>query len=112
MIFVWTGKGGWIPGSLILGVCLMMGVEKLFPSLGSRTWLVTLIPALSGLFCVGLGLHGRFSPARWVLDPATGRERFRRPVHSAYWVRAEYWGLLFLGLAIWLQHSLPPKVGS
>ena len=108
MIFVWTGKGGWIPGSLILSLCLMMGVDKWVLAPGPRIWPGTLAIALAGLFCVGLGLYARFSPARAVRDPATGRERFVRPSHSAYWIRAEYWGLLYLVLATWLQRIVPP----
>jgi hypothetical protein len=111
MIFVWTGQGGWIPGSLIVSLILMMGVDKWLLAPGQRIWPVTMAFALAGLFCVGLGLHGRFSPARNVRDPATGRVRFKRPSHSAYWIRAEYWGLLYLGLASWLQ-TLPPPVGT
>jgi len=106
MIFVWRGRGGWIPISLILGICLMMGFDQWLLAPPLRFWPFTMGIALAGLFCVGLGLHARFSPARWVLDPATGCERFVRPCHSAYWIRAEYWGLIFLALAAWVQ-ALP-----
>lgn len=103
MIFIWTGRGGWIPGSLILSVCLAIGADRYLLAPGPRIWPITLSIALAGLFCVGLGLHGRFSPARLTRNPATGCERFQRPSHTAYWIRAEYWGLLFLVLATWLQ---------
>ena len=105
MIFVWKGRGGWIPGSLILSICFMMGIDQWLLRT-PRFWPFTMSIALAGLFCVGLGLHARFSPARWVYDPKTGCERFKRPCHSAYWIRAEYWGLMYLGLAAWLQ-TLP-----
>lgn len=108
MIFVWTGKGWWIPSSLMISIVLMMGVDQYLLAPGRRIWPVTMAGVLAGLFCVGLGLHARFSPARLVRDPATGRERFKRPSHSAYWIRAEYWGLLFLALATWLQAMPPP----
>jgi hypothetical protein len=105
MIFIWTGQGGWIPGSLILCLCVTTAIDR---------WLLapsgigfTLPIAVAGLFCVGLGLHARCSPARLVRNSATGCELFMRPKHSAYWIRAEYWGLLYLGLAVWLQSILP-----
>jgi hypothetical protein len=103
MIFVSTGQGGWIPGSLILSICLMMGLDQWLLAPPLRFWPFTMSIALAGLFRVGLGLHGRFSPASWVRDTATGCERFKRPSHTAYWIRAEYWGLIYLGLATWLQ---------
>ena len=104
MFFIWTGQGGWIPGSLILGLCLWGGMKWLLTS-DPPFWSLTLVVAVAGLFCVGMGMHARFSPARLVFDPATGRERFKRPSHSAYWIRAEYWGLLYLGLAAWMQSA-------
>src|SRR5260221_11932831 len=103
MIFIWTGQGGWIPGSLILGLCLWGCVYTWLITSHPPVWSWTLAFALAGLFCVGLGMHARFSPARLVRDPATGCERFKRPGHTAYGIRAEYWGLLYLGLAVWMQ---------
>ena len=105
MIFVSTGQGGWIPGSLILGLCLWGGWNWVLNA-DPPIWSFTLILVLAGLFCIGLGMHARFSPARWVRDPATGCEWFRRPSHSAYWIRAEYWGLAYLGIAAWM--ATPP----
>ena len=115
MIFIWTGRGWSIPGSLILGLCLWFCMYNCLLASEPPLWSMTLVFALSGLFCVGLGMHARFSPARLVRDPATGIERFKRPSHSAYWIRAEYWGLLYLGLATWMQtvlHATPPYAGN
>ena len=99
MIFVWTGRGWLIPCSLMVSIGLLV-----IPAPPGRFWPLTMAFALAGLFCVGLGLHGRFRPARWVRRPSTGCERFQRPRHTAYWIRAEYWGLIYLLFAIWLQY--------
>ena len=70
-------------------------------------WPFTLGLAISGLCSVALGLHARFSAPRLIVERQTGREFIGRPVHTLFWIRAEYWGVLFLGLAICLQ-SLGP----
>jgi len=102
LLFFWvtSGRGRWIPISLILALLLMMGVDHYLLPPGDRIWPAGVGLALSGAFCVALGLHGRFSPPRLILERQTGRELIRRPVHSLYWIRAEYWGIVFLGLGI------------
>jgi hypothetical protein len=109
MMWVSSGKGGWIAGSLVLALALMMGIDRLVLSPGDGIWYIALALALSGLFSVALGLHARFSAPRLILERQTGRELMRRPVHSLYWIRAEYWGLLFLGLAMFLLSNGPAR---
>jgi hypothetical protein len=111
MIWVSSGKGGWVFWSLFLTLGLMMGLEHYFLPPGGRPWPLSLAFAISGLFSVGLGLFARFSPPRLILERKTGRELMRRPLHSLYWIRAEYWGVLFLGLAIFLQSTGPARSG-
>jgi len=103
MFWISSGKGGWIFGSLFLAMALMMGVDKYVLPPGDRVWPLAVALAISGLFSLALGLHARFSPPRLTLERQTGRELMRRPVHSIYWIRAEYWGILFLGLGILMQ---------
>ena len=104
-----SDKGGWIFGSLFLILALMGGLGRYGLLPGDRIWPLTLGLALSGLFSVALGLHARFSPPRLILERQTGREFMRRPVPSFFWIRAEYWGVLFLGLAIFLQSIGPAR---
>jgi len=107
MIFISRGKGGWIFGSLFLSLIVMMGVDQYLLGAGDRIWPVTAALALSGLFGIALGIHGRLQPKRLVLEPDTGRELIRRPSHSAYWIPAELWGLFFVVLAAWVQTLKP-----
>jgi hypothetical protein len=105
VIFFWKGKGLWIPSSLMAVGLWMYVHEWLFDS-KAPDWQCALLVALAGLSCVGLGLHARFSHARWVFDPRTGCERFKRPSHSFYWIPADYWGLFYLALATAIQSGL------
>jgi len=109
LLFFWTtsGRGIWILGSLCLSLALMMGVDHYVLPPGDRIWPVAVGLALAGLFSVALGVHARLSPPRLILERHTGRELMRKPVHSWYWIRAEYWGILFLGLAIFLLTIQP-----
>jgi len=107
MIFISSGKGGWIFGSLFLAVLVMMGVDQYLLAPGKRMWPVTAALAFSGLFSIALGLHGRLQPVRLVLERDTGRELMRRPSHSAYWIPAEIWGVAFVALAAWVQTVKP-----
>jgi hypothetical protein len=102
LFWVSSGKGGWIFGSLILVLAVMMGLDHYLLPPGDRVWPVAVGLALSGAFSLALGLHARFSPPRLILERQTGREIMRRPIHSMYWIRAEYWGILFLGLGLLL----------
>ena len=107
MLWLWTtsGRGGWVAGSLVLALALMLGIDNYVLAPGDRVWPVTVAFVLSGLFSVALGLHARFSSLLMILERHTGRELVRRPVHSLYWIRAEYWGVLFFGLAILVQST-------
>ena len=107
MLWLWTssGRGNWIAGSLILALALMLGIDRYVLAPGDRVWPVTVAFVLSGLFSIALGFHARFTSPRLILERHTGRELVRRPVHSLYWIRAEYWGVLFFGLAILLQST-------
>lgn len=108
MIFVWTGRGEWIMYSILLSGGVAVGLDQWLLAPGERIWPYSMAFALAGLFSVGLGLHARFSPARHVRNSATGCERFKRPNHSLYWIRAEYWGLCYLALAAFIQGMPPP----
>ena len=97
----WPG----MPQNLVLDTLQLLAeallAEYVFQP-GRHIGLIALAIAAAGVFCIGLGLQARFSPARFVLERQTGRELFEKPVHSMYWIRAEYWGLLYLCIAYWL----------
>jgi hypothetical protein len=109
MIIVYSGRGGWILGILLLSAVLVISLDRwLFPQ---DTGLVPLAIAfaISGIFCLGLGMHARLQHPRMARERETGRERRMLVVHSLYWIRAEYWGLLYLGLAAWFGTLHPER---
>src|SRR5262245_41945717 len=101
-VLVTSGRGGWIFGSVLIGLVLAWALDEWLLGGAAGIWLPSLAVALPGIFCIVLGIQSRFRPPEHVIDPQTGRERVIRIVHSAYWIRAEYWGLLYLGLALWM----------
>ena len=102
MVFVFSGKGFWIFGSLVIAFLIAAWLERLIEPGANRIWPICAALIASGLVCIGMGVHALLSPERFVIERQTGRERMVRPVHSAYWLRAEYWGVLYLCLAGWL----------
>lgn len=102
MIFIWAGRGGWILGSLLISVLAMLAMDQwIFPPDAGPLPLAAAF-GIAGVFCLGLGIHARLQSPQRTLERHTGRERVLPVVHSMYWIRAEYWGLLYLGMAIWL----------
>jgi hypothetical protein len=95
MIFS-TGKGLWILFSLCGSLALMALINEELLGGGERIWPFAAAFLLAGLINLGLGLHARRQPPRLVVEIPTGRERITRPVHSLYFIRAEYWGGFFL----------------
>jgi hypothetical protein len=107
MFVVWSGKGLWIFVVLIASLGIAMAGDKMFgPSPGLLP--VAACGLVTGLFALALGLKARFSAGIPALERQTGREITWRPVHSIYWIRAEWWGVLFVagGVALAL---LKPK---
>lgn len=102
MVVVTQGRGIWIIGAPFLLMLGVVAIGKVFYSSDPPAWLLLAWPVTSGLACIGLGTHARLQRP-WVgTDPLTGKEVSVRPVHSLYWIRAEYWGLAYLALAVWL----------
>lgn len=104
MVFIWTRKGGWIFGSLILSFIGLVLLDKYLHLLrpGQDRWVLGVPFVVAGLFSVGLGIQGRLTPPRLMLERATGRELMKRPLHSAYYLSAEYWGALYIAIALWI----------
>ena len=55
---------------------------------------------LSAFVAFGMTYHTIYSQPRAELEIRTGREWFRRPTHSLFWLRSQYWGFGYLGIAV------------
>ena len=98
---------GRVLASLFLTLALMIGLVRYFLPPGWEVRPVSMACVFFGLFSLLLGLSARLSRPRLILERQTGRELMRRPAPSLYWIRAEYWGAIFLGVAI-LTWSIEP----
>jgi hypothetical protein len=107
MFLVYSGKGIWILIIPMISLGLLLAIDHQMSPLGHHVWPISLGFAIAGVANVILGLLCRQTPPRLTLERQTGRERIMRPVCSAYWIRAEYWGLAFLALAAWFQRLKP-----
>ncbi len=100
-MLITRGQGGWILVSPLVFFAVSMLVDRwIYPISHSPLYVVVPL-ALAGLSCIALGLHARLHPGFTAIDARTGRPMRMRPVHSAYFIRAEYWGVAFLGVAAW-----------
>ena len=111
MIWVSLGKGSRVFTSLLLTAVVMMGLDRYLLPPGWLLQPVSVAAVSLGLFLVLLGLFAHLSPSGFVVERQTGREFVRRPLHSVYWLRAEYWGVFSLALGV-LLHWIPLPRGA
>jgi hypothetical protein len=91
----------WTP--LIWYIILVAVVEKCFDGLQSRStviWILAASFALSTVVAFVLTCHANRSQPRRELEIRTGREWFRQPTHSLFWLRSQYWGFCYLVIAV------------
>lgn len=107
MIYIWSGRGWLVPVNLLVAfVPFLIIVTQSETDDSGRSiyfqehwwWLTGLSFLLAGIinFFVGRYLHGR--PGQVFLDAETGLEFRLR--HTLYWIKMEYWGLLFVATGI------------
>jgi hypothetical protein len=96
--------GGWLAGAPLLWFFVLLAVvDKGFGGLQSRSTVVWILAAsfvLSAAVALGLTCHTIRSGPRKELEIRTGRDWVRRPTHSLFWLRSEYWALGYLVVAV------------
>ena len=102
MILITTGRGAWIFGAPMLTLTAAVILQHLLLPAAHRAWPISLALAAAAMICLRFAAQARTSAKVLVLERHTGRERMQRPIDSAYGIPAEYWGLLYLGLAGWV----------
>jgi hypothetical protein len=92
----------WAP--LLFFIAIIFVVEKHFGGLpqvrSANVWIVVMPFLLSAIVAFGLFYHTNHSQPRKELEIRTGREWFRRPTHSLFWLRSQYWGFGYLIIAL------------
>jgi hypothetical protein len=104
MIIIWRGFGALALGIAIV-VCLVTNIitSKVFEEnnyFQAHLWPKLAALGITGASCWFLGRYLNGRPARIVTDPATGKEIKLKIRHELMFIKLEYWGLIFGGIAL------------
>jgi hypothetical protein len=97
------GWGIWLFWAPIIWFFAAAGVGQYFGDVPSRSpvvWVMVASFMLSAIVAFGMTYHTNHSKPREELESRTGREWFRRPIHSLFWLRSMYWGIGYLAIAL------------
>jgi hypothetical protein len=91
----------WAP--LIWFIILAVVDEKFSDSMQNQStisWILVVSFVLSAIVAFGMTYHTNHSQPRKDFEIRTGREWFRRPTHSLFWLRSCYWGFGYLVIGV------------
>jgi hypothetical protein len=97
-VIIWSGFG-FLPVFFLLffgGVCC---INQTGPPGGLPLALAFLLAGLASGF---LGCYLRRKEGRTVVDKATGKEFSLHPSHSLFFIPMPYWGVIFIGVSLYL----------
>jgi hypothetical protein len=103
-MIVWSGRGAL--SAIVLIVVFVLFAQILPSAYSDYAFVVALFSTAGFSWFMGKKWHGE--PGRMVIDKATGQEIEIKPHHSLFWIKMEYWGVIFgvLGLVILIQQFL------
>lgn len=103
-MIVWSGKG--FLSVLILIISLFLFVKILPQAQGDYAFVLAFL--IAGAFSWFMGKKWNAEESRTVIDKATGQELVLKSNHSLFWIKMQYWGIIFgvFGLIILLQNLL------
>lgn len=86
-------------------VCLVINIitSKVFDEnnyFQSHLWPKLAALGITGLCCGAVGLYVNSRPPRIVIDEKTEREIEEKPDHNLMFIKLEYWGFIFIGIAL------------
>ena len=89
---------------LVLVVSLFVLVSVFPKEQGDYAFILAFFTA--GAFSWFMGKKWNEEEARTVIDKATGQEIILKPNHSLFWIKLQYWGIIFgvFGLIILIQN--------
>jgi hypothetical protein len=104
VIIVWRGMGGIV---LIVGILVSLIVNIVTSSVyeepnyfQSHLWPKLLALLLCGAICWFLGRYLNSRPGIVVVDAQTGQQTVERPYHHLFFLKMEYWGLVYWVVAV------------
>jgi membrane protein YqaA with SNARE-associated domain len=104
MLVIWRGIGG-VAFIIAIIACLVTNIvtSKVFDEnnyFQRHLWPKVLALGISGVCCYFLGRYVNSRPPRIVIDQRTGQEIEQKPIHDLMFIKLEYWGLIFVGIAL------------
>ncbi|WP_281986616.1 hypothetical protein [Aquimarina aggregata] len=95
-MIVWSGRGFL---SLIILVIVYVVLLNFIPKeQGDYALVIGLF--IAGIFSWIMGKKWNKPEGRTVIDKSTGQEIILKPNHSLFWIKMEYWGIIFGGISI------------
>jgi len=100
-MIIWSGRG--FLSILVLGVTIFLFVTVLPTEQADWAFVVGLFVAAA--FSWIMGKRWNEKEGRIVIDKATGQEVMIKPNHSIFWIKMQYWGIIFtiFGIIILIQ---------
>ncbi|UII22326.1 hypothetical protein [Fulvivirga ligni] len=95
-MIVWSGRG--FLSVLILFLSFALCVSILPKDLSNYAFVVACLAA--GAFSWFMGKKWNEQEGQIVIDKATGQEINLKPNHSLFWIKLQYWGIIFGVLAL------------
>lgn len=93
---VWSGRG--VLSIIVLVVVFGLSVSILPTE--SQDWSFVITSLVTGVFSWIFGKKWNEKEGQTVIDKATGQEMILKPNHSLFWIKMQYWGIIFGVLSI------------
>ncbi|WP_422360404.1 hypothetical protein [Reichenbachiella sp.] len=90
-MIIWSGRGILTPLILIASIVLFISISS--ESVGVYTFPLSIL--LAGAANWYLGKKWNNTPDRIVVDETTGERIELKSNHTLFWIKMEYWGVLF-----------------
>lgn len=90
-MIIWSGRGILTPLILVASIILFISISS--EEIGVYTFPLSIL--LAGVANWFLGKKWNNEPGRIVVDEATGERIELKSNHTLFWIKMEYWGVLF-----------------
>ena len=94
-MIIWSGRGILTPLILILFIVLMTFISTSLFTAESAIYSMAVAFILAGASNWYLGKKWNNAPGRIVVDEATGERIELKSNHTLFWIKMEYWGVIF-----------------